>query len=136
MDYIEAKEILSFHGGGNQNLNNDVELSQKYLCPSLYHFKGKLIDGNEYNNIKIASYAVYCHFKGKSFVDKEAIKYIYWIIENIELQALRDKSYLRRNKLISDSQLITLKKWKYECSSILVNLLSDFDSITLENISN
>lgn len=127
MNYLEAIEVLKLHNGVSIDFLPETEEHQKYLVPSLHYFKGKLINDAEFHNIKNAIHSIYINFKGKLEVDRNIISLIYSIIYEIEIKALRERSYLRRNDLISESQLNILKKWRNEYSSMLGCFLVDND---------
>lgn len=130
MNYLEAVEILSLHCGVSlDSLPETDDTHQKYLVTSLYYFKGKLIDDTEFQRIKNAIYTVYINFNGKREIDRNIMSLIYSIIYEIEIKALRERSYLRRNNLISEPQLDILRKWKDEYSKMLGGLLDDKDPL-------
>ena len=130
MNYLEAVEILSLHCGVSlDSLPETDDTHQKYLVTSLYYFKGKLIDDTEFQRIKNAIYTVYINFNGKREIDRNIMSLIFSIIYEIEIKALRERSYLRRNNLISEPQLDILRKWKDEYSKMLGGLLDDKDPL-------
>lgn len=123
MEYITAVKILGHHSGWEIN----KLVSGECLASSLRPFERKLIDEKEFVWIKDAIQAVYMHFKGEEKIDRNIMKYINSILDDVYNIAISEDAPLRRNNLISTEQLKFLKLFHNEVKNMIYFLLLDHD---------
>ncbi|OUS29459.1 hypothetical protein A9Q99_10220 [Gammaproteobacteria bacterium 45_16_T64] len=129
MNYEEAIQLLSYHSGYSEDVENPKWA--KGFLGQLRPFSGELYEDN-FKEVMDIIETIAVEIRGKT-IDQEIIAMLYDISTVPRLWAFDPEGMLRRNNLISEDQLTILNDWLIRICEAISYLLNG-EGFTVEQI--